>query len=117
MCQICWDKYFRDEELRKAEGGSSPNTGQANPKSNWDGGRKSGIPPLPASVRTDEFFEPPGMWDADRLLGPPKRNLGVKSGRTGRMDQSQVPRLPKTTREAFESIVPLFVPIIVNYEL
>ena len=73
--------------------------------------------PLPVSVRADQFFEPPGMWDADCLLGPPKRNLGLKSRRNGRMDQSQVPRLPRTTSAAFESFVPLFVPVILNYEL
>ena len=67
---------------------------------------------LPATrlpVRTDEFFEPVGMWDADCLLGPPQRNLGLKSRRNGRMDHSQVPRLPRTTSSAFKSFGPRFV--------
>jgi hypothetical protein len=68
-------------------------------------------------VSHDAFFDPPGTHDVINRIGPPRRNLGLKSRYSGPMDWGRVPRLPKTTSDAMMSFVPLFVPIILNYEL
>lgn len=67
----------------------------------------------PPTIQHNTFEDPPGMYQADSLLGPPNSNRGITAVRFREMDTHQTPTLPKTTKEAFRTFVPLFVPITI----
>ena len=114
MCPNCWTKViqgsFPTGQSGKGDGAEGKKNKERTTQREWNDAENARTQ---ANVASNTFEDIPGMWDADALLGPPSSNRGLNAVRVGKMSETQIPRLPKTTEEALASFVPLFVPICV----